>query len=65
MSDMNFDAYINNCKQELIYDPKTGKVKYRDIPEEDVSQILKNKKVSKWKKIFVWLDFHIFSRFRK
>jgi len=59
--------YTKNYRSSLEYDPKTGKTYDRNGNELDKNDlpITKEKKINTKEKILLWLDFYIFSRFRK
>jgi hypothetical protein len=76
MGNINLDAYTKDYRNSLKFDPKTGRI-YNDgrwshekenngneLYENDFS-ITKEKKINIKEKILLWLDFYIFSRFRK
>lgn len=62
---INLDAYTKNYKSSFKYDPKSGQIiKCEELGENNL-HITKEKKINIKEKILLWLDFHIFSRFRK
>lgn len=67
MGNINLDAYTKYYRNSLKFDPKTGKTYDKNGNELDKNDlpITKEKKINTKEKILLWLDFYIFSRFRK
>lgn len=65
MGRLDLTPYIKNYKSSFKYDPKSGQIiKCEELGENNL-HIAKEEKINTKEKILMWLDFYIFSRFRK